>query len=223
MQFMTPIANAALTKSSAPTWKRWTLAAIPTGKSGLRRHPDLAPDLRGVFTDQDKADRWAGPLRPVGEAALTEALSAGTTPHDPQREGKQGVAGERGDLGDCELLAILGQGGMGVVYRARQKGLNRVVAVKVPRSGQLTTPAEVRRFHHEAEAAARLDHPNIVPIYEVSDHNGQPFFSMKLVEGGSLAARRDSFAGDARAAARLLETVAGPSSTLTSAASCTAT
>jgi WD40 repeat protein/tRNA A-37 threonylcarbamoyl transferase component Bud32 len=111
-------------------------------------------------------------------------------------------------MGDYELLGEISRGGMGVVYQARQKSLNRIVAIKAIRSGPLASAAEVRRLRIEAENAAQLDHPHIVPIYEVSDHAGLPFFSMKLIEGGTLAEQLDRFHHEPMRAARLMATVA---------------
>ncbi len=114
-------------------------------------------------------------------------------------------------FGDYELLEEIARGGMGVVYRARQLSLNRVVAIKMILSGQLASEAEVQRFRSEAQAVASLSHRNIVGIYEVGEHQGQPYFAMPFLEGSTLAQQVESGQwqpGDGTEAARVMARVA---------------
>jgi WD40 repeat protein len=107
-----------------------------------------------------------------------------------------------------EILDELGHGGMGVVFRAREVRLNRIVALKMLLPGGYASPELVARFKGEAETVARLQHPNVVQIHSVGDHEGRPFFEMELVGGGSLAARLDGTPWHPREAARLVEAIA---------------
>jgi serine/threonine-protein kinase len=164
----------------------------PDPADWLARFPDLAPELERFLAGQRQVGGLLAPLR-TGQESGAGDESPMPTPSC---------------LGDYELLEEIARGGMGVVYRARQKGLNRVVALKMIRAGDSATAADVRRFRAEAEAVASLDHSNIVPIYEVGEHEGRHFFSMKFIEGGSLAAHAGRFTEAPEAAAQLLAVVA---------------
>jgi serine/threonine-protein kinase len=166
----------------------------PAFDSLAREHPDLSAELRELWAAVMIADAVA--------LHSTQTLNA-AAPSAPSGLGKP-----EGDLprrtGDYELLAELGRGGMGVVYQARQVSLDRMVALKMLLRGGMATEDDIARFRAEAEAVARIDHPNIVPIYEVGELDGQPYFSMKFVAGTTLAARLVDGPLSAREAAAVL-------------------
>src|SRR5262249_53483300 len=143
------------------------------------------------------------------QATTDDQARTASRPDTPAQAGAPGEP--RRSFGDYEISGEIARGGMGVVYKARQVSLNRLVALKMIRSQALASEAEVRRFHDEAEIAAGLDHPNLVPIYEVGEHEGQHFFSIKLVEGGSVAGFRGVAPADRdyqRRVARIVAAVA---------------
>ncbi len=175
------------------------LQAVERGESPDRSaliaaQPELAGELAAYFADLDRLNQIASPLK-LSDPDQTMAPSTASLPVVHY-------------FGDYELLQEIARGGMGIVFKARQKSLNRVVALKMILTGQLASAADVQRFRTEAEAAANLDHPNILPIFEVSEHDGQQYFTMKLVDGGSLAGMAAALLPEPRAAARLVATLA---------------
>src|SRR5215207_8888869 len=164
----------------------------------LARYPELAEGLRSYFAGSDELEHLG--RQPRGGTA---SFPSRARPEEaPRAEDK----GQR--VGDYELLEQIGQGGMGVIYKARQLSLRRLVALKMVRTDRLASPVDLLRFQSEAEAVASLDHPHIVPIYEVGDHDGQPFFAMKFIDGGSLGQQLPRLAADLRASVVVLATVA---------------
>ncbi len=144
-------------------------------------------------------------LGPVADQAVAGIDSSGIASAKADDPGPTGVLM---DFGDYELLEEIGRGGQGVVYRAHQKSLNRTVALKVIGLGQWATQAHLKRFRREAEAAASLDHPCIVPIYEVGEREGSCYFSMKFIDGGQLDEVTKRKPISARTAAELIAKLA---------------
>lgn len=193
------------------------LRAIDSGQSTdpealFQQHPDFADELAEFFQGQSELQRLAADSEEENDPTLiTDANPALEKTYVPDTEPttKSRPARERvGYFGDYELLAEIARGGMGVVYKARQVNLDRVVALKMILAGQLASEADVRRFNQEAEAAANLDHAGIVPIFEVGQHKGQHFFSMAFIDGESLAQRLSRSVLPAREAAELVKEIA---------------
>ncbi len=167
-----------------------TIADAPANVLG----PPPTPPLPGAGPRSADDDD----TMPAGDHAILDLRSA--DPAHPEAPSPTRVR----YFGDYAIRRELGRGGMGVVYEARQVSLNRLVALKMVKAGLLAGGEELRRFQNEAEAVARLDHPGVVPIYEVGEHDGQNYFSMKLVPGDSLARLIGRYKNDPRAAARLV-------------------
>src|SRR4051812_17511111 len=148
----------------------------PTPEELLGRHPDLAEKITEFFAAQERFDRAIEPLRRAGGSGSAPDT---TDPHDDERDAVPGSL--VGYFGDYEIIEEIARGGMGIVYRARQISLGRPVALKMILAGTLASAEDVSRFRKEAEAVANLDHPHVVPIYEVGAHAGRHYFSMKLI------------------------------------------
>jgi WD40 repeat protein len=219
-------------------WQRWHAGQRVPAEEYLGRCPDLATDagaaleliygeflVRQALGEQPEQAEYLDRFPALADGlreqfALFQALEMHTVTVE---EGMPGPADRVACTSPCtpetkarlpmclaghEIVGELGHGGMGVVYKAVQIRLKRTVALKMILHGNFANPEMRLRFQREAEAVARLHHPNIVQIYEVGEHEGLPFFSLEYVDGGSLASRLDGTPWPAAAAARLVETLA---------------
>jgi tetratricopeptide (TPR) repeat protein len=222
--------NSAHLETLADQRRRWAGGERPTVETYLARDPGLASDperlldlIYNEFVLREEHGEAPAPedyLRRFPQVAdhikhqidLHHALKAGslglTPPTTTPAHDAAGAAGAAPAVPGYELLGELGRGGMGVVYKARRLALQRLTALKMVLGGRHASPRDRDRFLTEARLVARLQHPNIVQIYEVGEHDGLPFLSLEFMEGGSLARKLAGSPRPPREAAALAETLA---------------
>jgi hypothetical protein len=185
----------------------------------LLQYPELAEELTAFFHDQENFDRFAAALKsPAGSSSEALSPAAAETIAPASQSHHQDIAVTETEspasaptlvsIPGYEILGELDRGGMGVVYKARQVKLNRLVALKMILAGRHAGQSELARFRTEAEAIAALQHPHIVQVFEVGEHEGKPYFSLEFCAGGSLAQKLDGTPLPPKEAARLVETLA---------------
>jgi WD40 repeat protein/tRNA A-37 threonylcarbamoyl transferase component Bud32 len=182
-----------LQTNDLPTTASPANGAATNGEPTAEMPATAAPGIAGESTEVQVAP---------SDATIAPPSQTSTFPSSP------GPGQQPSALAGYEILGILGRGGMGVVYRARQTRLNRDTALKMILSGAHAGPEELERFRAEAEAVARLQHPNIVQIYEIGERDGLPFFSLEFVDGGSLQAKLDGTPVTPRLAAQMVVSLA---------------
>src|SRR6266487_5066815 len=179
--------------------------------------PDLSGSVAGIVQGAAKCER-CGAANLLGNGCCVSCLLKENFEAEVEASGEvfKDVLGEADvpdkewRLGNYEILEEAGRGGMGVIYRARQRHSGRIVALKRVLTYHADSHETLERFRREAEAAASLDHPNILPVYEVSEtEDGLPFCSMKYAAGGSLQKAEPALRGEPRESVRLMAKVAG--------------
>lgn len=209
---LTGIETAVVELAAAEFVLRQRQGADPRVEAYLLRFPTYAEALRMRLSPFAIAAGGKGGVTPgAATIAVTDERDAPFARTQPGSDaGVYSVDHHRAEtqFGDYELLAEIGRGGMGVVYKARQVSLNRVVALKMMLGGQFAAMSATRRFRTEAQAVAKLNHPGIVTVYEVGERDGQSFFSMGFVDGSNLATRLQSGPLPPQEAARVVQAVA---------------
>lgn len=186
--------NAALVDCAIAEYLRAVDRGKPPERSSfLARYPDIEDELKTFLSDLDAMDSERRAL----------AAEDDETVHAPESRPPPVKS-----FGHYEILSLIAHGGMASVYQARDGRSGRIVALKILRGGGVASRDDVARFEREIRAVAALEHPGIVPLYDVGDRDGVPFFTMRFMQGGSLVSSRERFAEDARVAAELIEKIA---------------
>jgi tRNA A-37 threonylcarbamoyl transferase component Bud32 len=180
------------------------VAYLESLKAGGPADRGRFPELADFFADADEVRRWTAPLRETARLVKIAMSDLGETiAYEPAPAPKLMAS-----FGDYEVIEELGRGGMGVVYKARHVKFQRLVALKMILAGDHAGVEQTARFLAEARAVARLQHPNIVQIHEIGEHDGLPYFSLEYVDGGNLAARLKGPPPSDMEAAQLVELLA---------------
>jgi tetratricopeptide (TPR) repeat protein len=193
-----PVNDDATLEDLVSLWQQRRFDGVPATPAELcRDRPELLPELERRIAILEHMQALAG---------ATQATATLDTARSPR--GRRSGPEVLPEIPGYEILGELGRGGMGIVYQARQQGLNRLVALKMILHADHAGPDERRRFRAEAESIARLRHAHIVQVYEVGEHNGSPYFSLEYCPGGSLASALDGTPLVPQKAAALVEQLA---------------
>ena len=201
----TPVPPTGLTSDARGDGPDTAGTADETGTLAHSPHADTPrPEAGGTTADApaDGSDRDATASFALAPGVGTEDADRTLPPTEGQGDGQFPQV-----LG-YEILDVLGVGGMGIVYKARQTRLDRLVALKMIRAGAGARPGDLIRFEAEARAVAAIDHPNIIQIHEIGEYGGLPYFSLEYLAGGSLAGRIDGKPQPVAESARIVEVLA---------------